>query len=243
MIVAIHQPNFFPWLGYFRKIAKADLFIFLDNVQFPRTSKGTWINRVKVLIGGEGRWITCPIRRNESIQSIKQVHIADEPRWRSKLLHTLKTNYGRAPYFDEVFEFIEIQILNPSDLLANYNINFIKNLSNYIDLHKEFILASTVKEAYNYTCSNDEQMKGSALLSDLCTAVGGGVYLAGDGAGGYEDPSVYLRAGIELRKSGFVCKPYPQIGNSSFVPGMSVLDALFNIGRDGVRQLLLNDCK
>ena len=62
-VVAIHQPNFFPWLGYFDKIARSDVFIFLDDVQFPKTG-GVWSNRVKILIGGEARWSTAPIDRS-----------------------------------------------------------------------------------------------------------------------------------------------------------------------------------
>jgi hypothetical protein len=62
-VVAIHQPNFLPWLGFFDKLARADVFVLLNSVQFPRTSKGTWINRVKLLVGGEARWATVPIVR------------------------------------------------------------------------------------------------------------------------------------------------------------------------------------
>ena len=62
-VVAIHQPNFFPWLGYFDKIRRSDIFILLDDVQFSKTG-GVWSNRVKVLINGEGRWLTAPVERN-----------------------------------------------------------------------------------------------------------------------------------------------------------------------------------
>jgi len=61
-VVAIHQPNFLPWLGYFDKLARADTFVLLDSVQFPKRN-GTWMNRVKLLVGGEPGWITVPIVR------------------------------------------------------------------------------------------------------------------------------------------------------------------------------------
>ena len=63
-VVAIHQPNFFPWLGFFDKIARADVFVLMDNVQFPRTSTGTWVNRVKLLVAGRERWATAPVVRS-----------------------------------------------------------------------------------------------------------------------------------------------------------------------------------
>ena len=65
MIVAIHQPNFFPWLGFFDKIARADVFCLLDNVQFPKTG-GTWINRVQLWINGKAAWATAPVDRSYS---------------------------------------------------------------------------------------------------------------------------------------------------------------------------------
>ena len=64
ILVAIHQPNFFPWLGYFDKIRRADFFILLDDVQYPKTGAGSWSNRVKVMINGEGRWLTAPVDRS-----------------------------------------------------------------------------------------------------------------------------------------------------------------------------------
>ena len=75
-IVAIHQPNFLPWLGWFDKLARADVFVLLDHVQFPRTSRGTYVNRVKLLVGGKDAWVTAPIvRASGSAQRIDEVRL------------------------------------------------------------------------------------------------------------------------------------------------------------------------
>ena len=100
---AIHQPNFFPWLGYFNKIARADVFIVLDNVQHTKTGSN-WSNRVKLFISAEPRWVTAPISRPaHGTIALNQVEWANLP-WREKLLKTLATNYQVAPFYDEAIQ-------------------------------------------------------------------------------------------------------------------------------------------
>ena len=85
-LVAIHQPNFLPWLGYFDKIARADVFVMLDSVQFAKTG-GTWSNRVQMLVGGQATWLTMPIVRSyHGVRTYRQMEIDEEQSWRKKLL-------------------------------------------------------------------------------------------------------------------------------------------------------------
>ena len=92
-VVAIHQPNFFPWLGYFDKISRADSFLFLDNVQFPKKG-GSWSNRIKLLISGDARWITAAIDRSYSgTRQIREMHFLSQNPWRQKMFKTLEINY------------------------------------------------------------------------------------------------------------------------------------------------------
>ena len=108
-VVAIHQPNCFPWLGYFDKLARADTFVLLDGVQFARRhgGGGNWVNRVRVLVAGVASWITAPVKRaNIPLQSIVELEIADEMPWRTQLLRTLKVQYARAPHFAEAMDLI-----------------------------------------------------------------------------------------------------------------------------------------
>ena len=101
--VAIHQPNFFPWLGYFDKIARADVFVLLDDVQFAKQS---WTNRVQVLIDGEPGWVTAPVRRDGKV-SIAEARFDESKPWRKKLLKTMYFSYRRAPHFEHVYPRIE----------------------------------------------------------------------------------------------------------------------------------------
>src|SRR4029079_18719876 len=107
-LVAIHQPNFFPWLGYFDKIRQSDIFIFLDAVDYPRAGSGgmgSWVNRARIAIQGEARWVTCPVKRTQMGAPIFTVEIEDTQPWRVKLLKTLATNYARARRFADAMAF------------------------------------------------------------------------------------------------------------------------------------------
>jgi hypothetical protein len=127
-IVAIHQPNFFPWLGYFDKIRRSDTFIFLDDVQYQKTG-GSWSNRVKVLINSDGRWLTAPIDRSfQGLRNINEMTFSSEGDWRGRMLKSLAATYKRMPFFTETFSFIEPVVQNSQDNVAEYNIHALKSL-------------------------------------------------------------------------------------------------------------------
>lgn len=234
MIAAIHQPNFFPWLGYFRKIARADCFIFLDSVQFPRTGKGTWTNRVRMLIAGEARWVTCPIQRSSSLAPISDIRMDDAQPWRDKVLRSIAMNYRRTAHFGQVLPMVEGLMAQKTDSLAAFNMTTVTTIATALGIERRFECSSKLMDG---TAGE----AGSALLAGLCQAVGADTYLAGDGAGGYERPEEYALRGITLMRNQFVCRPYPQVGATEFVPGLTVLDALFNLGVDGTRRLILEE--
>ncbi len=232
MIAAIHQPNFFPWLGYFRKIARADVFVFLDAVQFPRTSRGTWVNRVQMLIGSHPRWITCPIKRPGGLQSISEIPIDDTNPWRRKFLKTLEMNYKRSTHFQNTMTWVEPLVLFPSRSLAEYNMRSIREIASHLGLECRFVLQSQL------SVLKADGATGSERLAEICKQLSADTYLAGDGADEYEDMSAYELIGVRMIKSGFRQQTYPQVGSRQFVPGLSVLDALFNIGLHETKMLL-----
>ena len=102
-IVAIHQPNFLPWLGFFYKMLKADLFVFLDNVQF---SKNSYQNRVRIKTSQGQQWLTIPVFHSFG-QLTNEVQINNKENWREKHLKTLEMNYKRTPYFKIIYNMLE----------------------------------------------------------------------------------------------------------------------------------------
>lgn len=228
-LVAIHQPNFFPWLGYFDKISRADVFVILDNVQFQKTG-GTWSNRVMLNVGGQGRWVTAPVVRSfHGVKRIDEVEFNESTPWRVQLLKTIETNYRRARFFEEVFAWLRPLIVNETRHLCTYNMAAIRTIAAALGL-------SVAK----LTKASDLPADGRAteLLAGLVKAVGGTHYLAGGGAQGYQQDTLFERAGLGLVYQYFQHPVYLQPGRREFVPGLSVIDALMNCGAPGTRALL-----
>jgi hypothetical protein len=220
MIVAIHQPNFFPWPGYFDKIARADVFCLLDTVQFPKTG-GTWINRVQLRVNGKATWVTAPIDRSYSgVRRIMDMRTRPEP-WRERFLRALHCNYARAPAFAEVLAFLTPLVLNRCDNLSQYNVSAIRTLCDALGLgNKRFVLASQLKVSGQAT----------ELLVNITREVGGTAYLCGGGAAEYQEDAKFAQVGLRLVYQDFQHSFYPQIGAVAFTPGLSVIDMLMNVG-------------
>ena len=229
VIVAIHQPNFFPWLGYFNKIASADLFLVMDNVQVPKKG-GTWLNRVRLLVNGRGSWITMPVVRNyHGLRSVGEMQIDNGAPWRAKVLRTIQSNYARAPFFEEAFQLVTGLVNNPTDRLADYNLSAIKALASALRLDTNKLLPGS---------SLNAQGSSTELLISMVKGAGGTAYLCGGGAAGYQEDEKFAREGVELVYQNFAHPTYPQINTEEFVPGLSIIDALMNCGFEGTRGLI-----
>lgn len=229
-VVAIHQPTFFPWLGYFNKVAYADSFIVLDSVPISKTG-GTWLNRVRLLLNGRVSWVTMPIVRTyHGAQLIRQVQI-DGVAWRGKFLRTLQSAYGRAPHFEMVFAVVAALINNQTDSLAEFNLTAIRALTVSIGLDPaKFVVGSALGVGG----------KGSELLVDMVKSVGGTAYLCGDGAAGYQEDQTFLDARIDVVYQRFRHPVYRQRGAPEFREGLSIIDTLMNCGFEATRDLVLS---
>src|SRR5256885_665158 len=142
MIVAIHQPNFLPWLGYFYKLASTDAFVFLDNVQY---SKNSFINRNRIKTPIGPQWLTVPVQTSGKFnQKINEVVILPDADWKRRHLNTLRTNYGRAPFFEEVFAMLneEYALVERGTKLADFNVNLVLAICSYLGIESRKIRAS-----------------------------------------------------------------------------------------------------
>jgi hypothetical protein len=227
-VVAIHQPNFLPWLGYFDKLRKADVFIFLDDAQLPRRG-GSWVNRVKLAVGGEPHWLTAPIIRPSGTQRIADVQIDDGRRWRDKALRTVRQSYGACPHFDETFPVVEDILRCSTSSLVELNETAIRRLSSVVEGGQGTRLVRSSELGVD--------AGGTERLIELTKRVGGRIYLSGDGSAGYQEPSHFEDEGVTLRYQRFDHPRYPQ-RTPGFTPGLSVVDALMNVGSEGVSQRL-----
>jgi hypothetical protein len=207
-LVACHQPNFLPWLGFFDKLAQSDRFVLLDDVQFPRTSRGTYTNRVQLLIGGAPAWLTVPVVR-EGVQRISEVRVDDRQPWRRKALKTIEMNYAKAPRFGEVMPLVRELLERDTDRIAELNEHAIRRLA---PEHAHKLVRQSELGAVDGAATD--------LLIGLVKAAGGDAYLSGDGADGYQEEPKYAAAGLGFRLQGF---RHPDTGTP---PGLSIVDAL-----------------
>ncbi len=222
MVVAIHQPNFFPWLGYFNKLARADIFVFLDDVAYPKSghSMGSWCNRVKVLIQGRGAWIRIPVIREHGTQLIKDVKIDNRRDWRRIVLRTIENNYKKSSYFDENWEWLKKLINFEAETLSEYNIQNIMEIASRLGFSPKYVLQS---EMHTENVSTD-------LLIEITKKVGADTYLCGGGAKGYQEDKKFHENRISLTYQGFEHPIYAQMKTTAFVPGLSIIDAFLHCG-------------
>lgn len=215
-ICAIHQPNFFPWLGYFDKIRQADIFVFLDGVAYPKSGSGSgsWCNRSRVLINKEAKWLGCPIRKEHGIQLIHHVQIDDRQPWRKKMLKTLEYNYCHAHNYEKAMELLQPLILFETDNLAEFNIHAIKTIAKYLSLEIIFKRQSELPVAGH---SNE-------LLVNIVKNADASVYLCGGGASEYQNDTYFESKGIEVKYQNFQSKSYDT--DNSHLLGLSIIDYL-----------------
>ncbi len=224
MIVAIHQPNFLPWIGFFYKMCKSDIFVFLDNVQF---SKNGYQNRVKIKTAQGDQWLTVPVFHKFG-QLTKDVKINNNENWKEKHLKTLELNYKKAPYFSQIYKLIST-VYNKHDweLLTDFNIELIMAICNYLDIRTKTIRASVLNVSGNST----------ELLINIVKNVGGDTYLSGKGGMKYQDENRFKKENINLVYTDFRHPVYPQLWGE-FIEGLSILDLLFVCGENSIYKIL-----
>lgn len=227
-IVAVHQPNYLPWLGYFYKIAHSDVFVFLDNVQY---SKNSYQNRVQICSQSGPFWLTQPVKTKGNFKNLtNQIQFADM-RWIGKHRKTLEASYGRHPYFNNIRRLLEIYE-EPLDSLSSFNIKAIKRTCELLALDADIHVASSL--------DMPDFADATERLVSIVNHVGGTVYLSGAGGRNYHNARLFHDAHIELVFSDFEARPYKQLCSSTFVPGLSIVDAICNLGIDKVSQMLMN---
>lgn len=217
-IIAIHQPNYFPWLGYFSKLQNADAFVFLDNVDITLHSSNAITHRAKINYSGKPMWLTLPLEKAETKQ-INQLKIKFNTNWREKQIQIIEQAYAKAPYFNQLFSTIKKLIYYHENNLSKFNIYIIKEIAKLLQIKTTFYTASELGIIEN---------NPTHRLIKICKKLDGIIYLSGMGGKKYHDESLFTQNNIKVKYSNFEVCEYTH--HSVFIPGLSVLDALFEIG-------------
>ena len=228
-VVSIHQPNFFPWLGYFEKIVRSDYFIFLDNVQFPKKG-GSWTNRVKLIVSGQPKWLTANINRQyHGTLLINEMTFAQGNPWRAKIIKSLQTSYSKHPFFDQTMDILDPLIMNSETNISEYNICAVTSLASAIGIDcDKFTRASAFPISDIST----------ARLCVLANSVAADTYLSGGGSSGYQEDQLFSSYNLGLKYQNFKHSGVPPIRYGFFAPGLSIIDAAMNVGFTTVSELL-----
>lgn len=218
MILSANQPYFAPYPGFFHKARLSDVFVMLDEVQFPRGT--TWLSRNRFKNHQGTLWLTLPVwKKGLGLQKINDVRIAHEGHWARKHLESLKTAYAHAPYFREHADFIGSVFSENFERLADLNLAVIRYMMNDLGIDTEIVPLSDLGIGE----------KGDRRLIEICRQMGADRFLAQEGARKYLDADLFRNAGITLEFFRPPSPVYPQLWGD-FISNLSALDLIFNCG-------------
>jgi len=223
MKLAIMQPYFMPYVGYWQLMGAVDRFVLLDDVAFiPRG----WIHRNRILVAGEPHLFTLPIHKASQNQNIQDTHRLVDGRWTEKFLKTLDQNYRRAPYFNTTMALLEPLLCSREEDLTVFIETSFLSLAPALGIHVPIDRAS---------CTSPKQDKhGSDRILEICTRYGASIYINPPGGKALYDKGQFADHGIELCFLEPRIVPYVQ-GQHDFVPALSMIDILMYTGVAGAR--------
>jgi len=219
-VVAIHQPQYLPWLGYFDKLDRCDVFCLLDTVQYK---KNEFQNRNRIKTADGWQWLTVPVTYRFP-QRIEEVGVNQTVDWQRKHLQALKTNYSKAPFFEIYYASFEEFYQQSYEFLVKVNVACIQLLMELLGLERKLVLASSLK-----VDTEDPTLR----LVQICKTLGGAAYLSGKDGAKYMDVDVFASHQIDILFQDFKHPQYPQC-YGPFEPSMSVVDLLFNCGPESL---------
>jgi hypothetical protein len=220
LIVAVHQPQYLPWIGYFDKMRRADVFCYLNDVQYK---KNEWQNRNRIKTAQDWQWLTVPVRYCFP-EKINEVQINNTTQWSKKHLQALKTNYSRAPYFKTYISIFEDTFSREWELISELNIHLIERLKDALQMQEKTTIISselTLRE------------EPTDRLIDICKDLGADTYLAGQGGAGYMDVARFEKNGLKVIMQDVKHPVYPQLFKD-FQSHLSIVDLLFNCGPESM---------
>jgi hypothetical protein len=217
MRVAIVQPPYLPWLGYFDLLRKVDRMVYLDTVNVNLRSFQRR-NRIRTPTGST--WLTLPILKEQTGSPIfRNARTNDAIGWRQKHWRAIYSSYGRAPYFVDHRDFFEGFYAHAPSSLLDINVTLLQYLGKQLD----------VNTATCYASELEPQGAKTQLLIDICKKVGASAYLSGPTARNYLLPEMFKEENIALDFHEYTHPVYNQ-NFPGFAPRMSAIDLLFNVG-------------
>jgi hypothetical protein len=216
--LAVLQPGYLPWLGFFDQMQRADVFVYYDDVQFD---KNGWRNRNRIKSAkSEPHWLTVPVRVESLSQRIMETEIDNRQPWARKHAGTIRQFYAKAPYLKRYLpELEELLAGRRWDLLIDLDLAVVELFRGWLGIECPTFRASQLG-------INGER---SERLLNLCRHFDANCYLSGNAAQSYLDVDLFARHGVQVEWQNYEHPTYPQ-QHGPFVPSLSALDLLLNCG-------------
>ncbi len=222
MVVMIHQPEYLPWIGFWNRLMKADVYVILDTATFQ---KHGFIHRNRVKTSNGGQWITVPLKDKSSFTPIKDLVIDHTKNWKESQEGVLRQSYRKTPYFEEVMQIVQKVFREDGEKIGDLDRQFFNEVARYLNISLRVLKASDLQA----------KGKGTDLLVQICKELGADTYLSGpgmrEGKKAYMEPEKFGHAGIKLQIHEFEHPSYAQqFMEQGFLSHMCILDLLFNEG-------------
>jgi len=226
MKLAIMQPYFFPYIGYFQLISAVDKFVFYDDVNYVKSG---WINRNKILIDSEGKYWTLNLKGASSFKNINEIVIGNNA---NKLLKTIKSNYSKAPYFHQISQLVEdvFSEITSNSLISEIAAKSVMIVSEFLGLDTEFEISS-------YKYSKTKGMERTQRLIKICEINGAKTYINLIGGTVLYNKDYFKKYNIELgfvKTNNIIYKQFDE----TFYPNLSIIDVMMHNSKDDIKEIL-----
>jgi len=226
--VFIHQPDFAPWVTFFKRLSKSDIYVILDDVQFNRRG---FTNRDYILINKKKTLLTIPVIKTDRKKTlIKDVKIDYENNWVKKTKKSIYLNYSKSIKFNEIYKFIDNLFEKNYEKLIDLNLEIIFYVINKLKIKTKLIFSSSLKI----------NSKKSEKILDICKQTNATHYITGKGSLGYINNKDFIKEKIEINDQIFFNKQYNQ-NLSEFVEDLSIMDILFNKDLSDIEKMIKED--
>tara|TARA_Y100000591_G_C21820115_1_gene693164 strand:+ start:211 stop:918 length:708 start_codon:yes stop_codon:yes gene_type:complete len=232
-IVCCHQPDFFPWLGFFSKLKKSEIWVMLDHVKNNPKDPQNWIRRVKIRKGEEQQWVSLPVDKKKSnhghgIPISQWRYETESPNWSIQKTKIIE-EYSQHKYYPRVEGILEEFFDSKSDNLSEKNLNLIERLIEYLGIDVKVVRSSSL----------DLETSSNEMLVEAVLKVGGNIYLSGDGADGYMNNDLFYQKGLEVTYNKYNDAVHKQdLMGRQFIPGLSALDAICSFKPEDIEKRL-----
>ena len=220
---AIHQPQYFPYPGFFHKLAMSDVFVIMDDAQYDKR----YTNRNQIITPNGPIWISIPINKKQKFSPNNEVEINNEIPWAALHWKQLQLSYNNSKFFSMYKNYFQDIYARKWEKLFELDFETLRQVIAWLDIEVEIVKESTLGIKKNST----------ERLVEVCKAVGASEYVAGSGSKNYMDENLFVRNNIKVVYQKYVPIVYPQRLSRTFVPNLSVIDLLANMGPESAMMI------